>query len=77
VVRISIPTTMQRFAAAFIHDTKFDMITSNNLDDLKKIFPFGDPPYGVVLDNGREQGVVAHYDDNEPAESLRKLGMID
>ena len=67
-----------RLAAAFVRETKFDLLTSNNLDELKKIFPFGDPPYGVVLDNGREQGVVAHYEEGgEPAESLRKFGLID
>jgi uncharacterized membrane protein YphA (DoxX/SURF4 family) len=78
VVRIAIPTTMARYAASFIHDTKFDALTSTtNLDDMKKLFPFGDPPYGVALDNGREQGPVAHYDDPEPAETLRKLGFID
>jgi uncharacterized membrane protein YphA (DoxX/SURF4 family) len=77
VVRIGVPTTMPQFAAAFVRETKFDLQTSNNLDELKKIFPFGDPPYGVVLDNGREQGVVPHYEDGEPAESLRKFGLID
>jgi uncharacterized membrane protein YphA (DoxX/SURF4 family) len=77
VTRIAIPTTMQRFAASFLHDTGFQALTSNDLDELKKIFPFGDPPYGVALDNGREQGPVSHYDEPEPAGELRKLGFID
>jgi hypothetical protein len=68
---------MPQFAASFLHDTKFQALTSNDLDMLKKIFPFGDPPYGVALDNGREQGPVAHYDEPEPAGELRKLGFID
>ena len=77
VTRIAIPTTMPRFAASFLHDTGFQALTSNDLDVLKKFFPFGDPPYGVALDNGREQGPVSHYDEPEPAGELRKLGFID
>jgi uncharacterized membrane protein YphA (DoxX/SURF4 family) len=80
VTRIGIPTTMPQFAASFLHDTCFQALTSNDLDVLKKVFPFGDPPYGVALDNGREQGPVSHYDDGagpEPAGELRKLGFID
>ena len=77
VTRIAIPTTMPQFAASFLHDTGFQALTSNDLDELKKVFPFGDPPYGVALDNGREQGPVSHYDEPEPAGELRKLGFID
>jgi uncharacterized membrane protein YphA (DoxX/SURF4 family) len=81
VVRIAIPTTLKQYAASFLHDTHFDALTSNDLDMLKKLFPFGDPPYGVALENGREQGPVSHFDDSdrgvEPAATLRKLGLID
>jgi uncharacterized membrane protein YphA (DoxX/SURF4 family) len=77
VTRSGIPTTMPQFAASFLHDTGFQALTSNDLDLLKKVFPFGDPPYGVALDNGREQGPVSHYDGPEPAGELRKLGFID
>ena len=78
VTIIGIPTTMPRFAPAFIRDTGFKMQTSLDLDPLKKVFPFGDPPYGIALENGRERGPVAHYNEGaEPADSLRKLGLIE
>jgi uncharacterized membrane protein YphA (DoxX/SURF4 family) len=77
VTLIGIPTVMPRFAAAFVHDTGMNLLTSLDVDKLKAVFPFGDPPYGVVLENGREKGPVAHYDDAEPAETLRKLGVIE
>jgi uncharacterized membrane protein YphA (DoxX/SURF4 family) len=81
VVRIALPVTLPQFAASFLHDTRFDALTSNDFEPVKKIFPFGDPPYGVALENGRELGPVSHYDDTEPAvepaASLRKLGFID
>jgi uncharacterized membrane protein YphA (DoxX/SURF4 family) len=77
---IGIPTSMPQFAASFIHDTGLKMQTSLDLEILKKIFPFGDPPYGVALENGRETGPVSHFDENggtEPADTLRKLGLIE
>ncbi len=77
---IGIPTSMPQFAASFIHDTGLKMQTSLDLETLKKIFPFGDPPYGVALENGRETGPVSHFDENggaEPAATLRKLGLIE
>lgn len=81
VVRIALPITLPQFAASFLHDTHFDAHTSNDFEVLKKIFPFGDPPYGVALENGRETGPVSHYDDaepaTEPAATLRKLGLIE
>jgi uncharacterized membrane protein YphA (DoxX/SURF4 family) len=81
VVRIAIPVTLPQYAASFLHDTHFDAHMSNDFEIFKKIFPFGDPPYGVALENGRETGPVAHYDDTEPAAepaaTLRKLGLIE
>jgi uncharacterized membrane protein YphA (DoxX/SURF4 family) len=77
VTIIGIPTTMPRFAAAFVRETGINARTSLDLDVLKKVFPFGDPPYGVALDNGREIGPVPHYDGPEPADTLRKLGFIE
>lgn len=77
VTIIGIPTENPRFAASFVHDTGIKARTSLDLDLLKKVFPFGDPPYGVALDGGREIGPVPHYDGPEPEATLRKLGFID
>jgi hypothetical protein len=79
---VGIPTRMPQFAASFLHDTKLKAVTSTDLEKLKAVFPFpGDPPYGVVLENGREKGPVSHYDDEdpatEPAATLRKLGVVE
>jgi hypothetical protein len=76
-VKIAIPTRMTHFAASFLSDTKFTAKTSLDFEPLKKIFPFGDPPYGVVLENGRSKGLVSQFDQDEPAATLRKLGAIE
>jgi len=78
---VGIPTRMPQFAEGFLHDNKFKAVTSTDLEKLKAVFPFpGDPPYGVALENGRETGPVAKYDDDdpatEPAATLRQLGLV-
>jgi hypothetical protein len=77
VTVIGIPTTDSRFAAAFLNDTGLKAKTSLDLETLKKVFPFGDPPYGVALESGREKGPVSHYEGSEPGDTLRKLGYIE
>lgn len=77
VAIVAIPIQAPRFAAAFLHDTGFKAVTSLDLEKLKKVFPFGDPPYGVALENGREKGPVAHFEGSEPADTLRRLGFIE
>ena len=79
VTIVAIPTQQPRFAAAFLRDTGLKAVTSLDLELLKKSFPLpGDPPYGVVLDNGRERGPVTHYEEgSEPADTLRKLDVIE
>lgn len=74
---IAVPTVEPRYAAAFLRDTKLNAGTSLDAAELKKVFPFGDPPYGVVIENGREKGPVSRYDEDEPAATLKKLGAIE
>lgn len=77
VTVIGIPTQQQQWAASFLTDTGLKAKTSLDLDLLKKTFPFGDPPYGVLIENGRERAPVPHYDEPEPSETLKKLGLIN
>ncbi len=76
-VLISVPTRMKHFAAGFLTDTNFKARTSLDVELLKKTFPFGDPPYGVVLENGRQKGPVSQWDADEPAATLRKFNAIE
>ena len=74
---VAIPTRQQQFAADFLRDTKLNAVASLDFEKLKQIFPFKDTPYGVVLENGRQKGVISRYDDPEPGESLKKFGLIE
>ncbi|MGA3188251.1 MAG: DoxX family protein [Bryobacteraceae bacterium] len=77
VTVIGIPTQQPQWAGSFLTDTGFKAKTSLDLTTLKQTFPFGDPPYGVYIENGREQAPVPHYDEPEPSETLKKLGLIE
>jgi uncharacterized membrane protein YphA (DoxX/SURF4 family) len=77
VALIGIPTQMPQWAGSFLSDTGFKAKTSLDLTLLKQTFPFGDPPYGVFIENGREQAPVPHYEGQEPSETLKKLGLIE
>lgn len=74
---IGIPTSSPQYAASFLRDTHFKAETSLELEPLKKLFPFGDPPFGVVIENGREKGPVSRFDGDEPQTTLKKLGAIE
>lgn len=82
VTFIGVPTRMQRFGPAFMHDNKLNGLVTDDLAKLKAAFPLpGDPPYGVEIENGRQVGAVQHYDDEdtgkEPHATLQQLGLID
>jgi uncharacterized membrane protein YphA (DoxX/SURF4 family) len=81
VTVVALPVRDARFAESFLHDTGLKAMTSLDWQKLKAVFPFGDPPYAVAIENGREKGPVQHFDDEdsgtEPAATLRQLGYVE
>jgi len=77
VTVIGLPTNDPQWAASFLHDTKLVAKTSTDSAELRKLFTFSAPPYGVAVDNGRVKGIVQHYDEPEPQPSLKQLGLIE
>lgn len=77
VTVIGLPTQQPQWAEGFFHDTKFNAHVSTNTAELRKLFVFNYPPYGVALDNGRVKGIVSHYDEPQPEAELRGLGLIE
>jgi hypothetical protein len=49
---------------------------SNDLDQLKKIFPFDLPPAGVALEDGYEKTMLLQFEDSEPKATLEKIGFV-
>jgi uncharacterized membrane protein YphA (DoxX/SURF4 family) len=77
VTVIGLPTNQPQWAESFLHDTKFSARTSLDTEELRKLFTFTSPPYGVSVDHGRVKGIVSHYDPPQPQAELRGLGLIE
>jgi hypothetical protein len=75
---VAIPTVNPQWAQSFLHDTKLKASTSLQLDELKKAFPFIDPPFGVALEDGRVKGTFgqAQFYPPLPEAALQKLGLV-
>lgn len=77
VTVISFPTQQPQWAEGFLHDTKFVAKVSTDTTEMRRFFTFNYPPYGVVLFNGRVQGIVQSYDAPQPEADLRTFGLIE
>jgi hypothetical protein len=65
---------VKQFAGQFLKDTGFGAKVSNQTDELKKVFPFGDPPFLVLIENGRQKAAINRFDEPEFTEGLLKSG---
>jgi len=82
---IAIPVGDQEIAQSFLDDAKFNVAhTSLETEKLREVFKFEYPPYGFVIERGRQTGMVPEYDENEarganaePEATLRKLGVLE
>lgn len=74
---IVVPTVNPQFASFFLKSTKLQASVSNDSAKLREVFKFGNPPYGVMLNNGRQVQAFSIFEGNQPSEQLRKLGWIE
>jgi len=73
---VAVPINVPQFAQGFLDDTHLKAAISNDLPQLKKIFPYVNAPSGVALVNGREKMPLTQFEAPEPADTLRKIGFI-
>lgn len=74
---VVIPIQQPQFAANYLEDTKLKAGVSNDLNELKAIFPYVAVPSAVALENGREKMELTKFEEgDEPAATLRQLGFI-
>jgi len=71
---VAVPIQQPQFAQGFLDDTGLKAVISNDVQPLKKIFPFVSTPAGVALVNGRQKMALTQFEDNEPVDTLKKLG---
>ena len=72
---LAVPIT-KAYATGFLTNTNLKAALSYDVDPLRKVFPFKDPPYAVALEGGRAKALLNRFDDAEPAATLRQLGFI-
>jgi uncharacterized membrane protein YphA (DoxX/SURF4 family) len=73
---VAVPINVPQFAQGFLDDTHLKAVVSNDLPQLKKIFPFVSAPAGVALVNGREKMALTQFEEPEPVGTLKKIGFI-
>ena len=73
---VAIPIQQPQFAAAYLEDTKLKAVVSNDLPQLKAIFPYVSVPAGVALENGREKLPLTKFEGDEPAATLKQIGFV-
>ena len=73
---VAIATQHPQYAPQFLQDTGLKAAISNDLQELKQVFPFVSPPAGVALENGREKASLTKFEGEEPDATLKQLGLI-
>jgi len=73
---VAIPIQEKRFAAGYLEDTHLKAVVSNDLAELKAIFPYVSVPAGVALVDGHEKMPLTKFDGDEPGATLRQLGFV-
>jgi uncharacterized membrane protein YphA (DoxX/SURF4 family) len=76
-VVIAVPTVNPQFAPGFLQETGLKALLTIDHDKLKAAFPFGNAPFGVAVENGRQKQSFIGFENGEPLESLRKLGFVE
>lgn len=72
---VGVPISQAHYAEQFMQDTGFHMAITSDLAKLKEVFPYAGVPAGVALENGREKAPLTKFDGDEPAATLKQLGL--
>ena len=74
---VAVPTDKLQFAQQFLDAAQWQIPISTDAEKLRETFSFGDPPYGALLENGRQVVGLTVYEGDEPETTLRQLGFIE
>lgn len=73
---VAVPVRVPQYATNFLQDASLKAGISNDLDLLRKTFPFVSAPAAVAIEDGREKAMISQFGDIEPEPTLRKLKFI-
>jgi len=75
-VIIGVVTQMPEFGRDFLDSTGLGGKLTTDFELLRKTFSFVDVPFGVALENGRQQAAFSHFEDGQAVQTLRRLGFV-
>ena len=73
---VVVPSRVPQYAHDFLHDAKLSAGVSNDLETLKKAFPYVSTPAAVAIEDGHEKAKIAQFGDVEPEATLKKIRFI-
>lgn len=74
---IAVPTDQPRFASQFLEDSGLNVPISSDAEKLRATFTFGDPPYAVALEDGRQIAALSMFEGDEPKATLTRIGLVE
>jgi uncharacterized membrane protein YphA (DoxX/SURF4 family) len=74
---ITTPTRVPDFAGQFLTDAGLKAPVTLDIVSLRVKFKFTDPPYAVMLENGRQKHAFIQFDEKEPRATLTRLGYLE
>ncbi len=73
----AVPVDLQRYARQFVDESGLTAQVSTDFEKLKNRFHYRSYPYGIALDNGYQKAAIARFENEEPAATLKRLGLIN
>lgn len=73
---VGVPVSQPRYAPQFMTDTGLKMAITTDHALLKQAFPYTAVPAAIALENGRQTAQLVRFEGDEPAATLKKLGLV-
>ncbi len=73
---VGVPVEVPQYAGQFLQETGLKAAVTNDFQRLAPIFGYKAYPFGVALEKGREKAPLTKFEGDEPASTLKRLGLV-
>jgi uncharacterized membrane protein YphA (DoxX/SURF4 family) len=73
---VATPVELAQFGPQFLTDTGLRAVLTSDFETLKTAFSYRAYPYGVAVVNGRQRAALTSFEGDEPAATLRRVGLV-
>lgn len=74
---VAIPTVNPQWGQQFLGDSGLEAPLSSDIDKLRGMFSFGDPPFAVAIDNGRQAATIGIFEEPGLHSQLAEIGFVE